>query len=127
MVEVVYHELPALQHFLGVCCRKIFGKSLRTSLMVFFPLMRRHCLFVFMRYLADPKHKRKRTAPWANSSFLFNGRLVMHRHLTHVSLEQYYKIGSCDSRVSRFFCHFFCLNVDLPRLDVNVHPSKMEN
>jgi DNA mismatch repair protein MutL len=76
----------------------------------------------FMRvygYLIDPKlTKRNR-----GEQFLYvNGRPIMHRHLTHIILEQY-KHWIRDQEFP-FFALFY--EVDPTLVDVNVHPAKME-
>jgi DNA mismatch repair protein MutL len=94
----------------------IFGKSYQASLI---PIDETAGFVRIRGYLADPKlTKRNR-----GEQFLFvNGRPVMHRHLTHVILEQY-KNWIADNEYP-FFAVFY--DVDPSNVDVNVHPSKME-
>lgn len=94
----------------------IYGKAYKASLIPFDETAG------FVRvsgYLADPKLTKKNRG----EQFLFvNGRPVMHRHLTHVILEQY-KPWIPESDYP-FFAVFY--DVDPTVVDVNVHPSKME-
>jgi len=111
--EVVY-KLPAQSLLDRVV--EIFGKSYAASLI---PIDETAGFVRIHGYLADPKLTKKNRG----EQFLFvNGRPVMHRHLTHVILEQY-KNWISDSEYP-FFAIFF--DVDPAQVDVNVHPSKME-
>ena len=94
----------------------IFGKAYQASLI---PVDETAGFVRIRGYLSDPKlTKRNR-----GEQFLFvNGRPVMHRHLTHVILEQY-KNWISDQEYP-FFAVFY--EVDPTHVDVNVHPSKME-
>jgi DNA mismatch repair protein MutL len=94
----------------------IFGKAYQASLI---PIDETAGFVRIRGYLSDPKlTKRNR-----GEQFLFvNGRPVMHRHLTHVVLEQY-KNWISDNEYP-FFAVFY--EVDPSNVDVNVHPSKME-
>lgn len=94
----------------------IFGKSYKASLL---PIDETAGSVRISGYLIDPKlTKRNR-----GEQFLFvNGRPVMHRHITHVLLEEY-KNWVRDNEYP-FFALFF--DVDPAQVDVNVHPSKME-
>lgn len=94
----------------------IFGKSYKASLI---PIDETAGFVRIYGYLADPKlTKRNR-----GEQFLFvNGRPIMHRHLTHIILEQY-KSWISESEYP-FFAVFY--DIDPNQVDVNVHPSKME-
>lgn len=94
----------------------IFGKQYKASLI---PLDETAGFVRISGYLVDPKLTKKTRG----EQFLFvNGRPIMHRHLTHVILEQY-KNWVRDSEFP-FFAIFY--EVDPTVVDVNVHPSKME-
>jgi DNA mismatch repair protein MutL len=95
---------------------EIFGKSYKAS------LLKIDETAGFLRvygFLIDPKlTKRNR-----GEQFLYvNGRPIMHRHLTHIILEQY-KNWIRDNEYP-FFALFY--EVDPTLVDVNVHPAKME-
>ncbi|MCC5925487.1 MAG: DNA mismatch repair endonuclease MutL [Bacteroidetes bacterium] len=95
---------------------EIFGKSYKASLI---PVDETAGFVRIHGFLADPKLTKKNRG----EQFLFvNGRPIMHRHLTHVVLEQY-KNWISDSEYP-FFAIFY--EVDPTQVDVNVHPSKME-
>lgn len=94
----------------------IFGKPYKASLI---PIDETAGFVRIYGYLVDPKLTKKNRG----EQFLFvNGRPIMHRHLTHVILEQY-KSWISDSEYP-FFAVFY--DIDPTQVDVNVHPSKME-
>jgi len=94
----------------------IFGKSYQASL---FHVDETAGFLRIYGYLIDPKlTKRNR-----GEQFLYvNARPVMHRHLTHIILEEY-KHWIRDNEYP-FFALFY--ELDPAQVDVNVHPSKME-
>ncbi len=94
----------------------IFGKSYKPSLL---PIDERAGFVRIHGFVTDPKLARRNRG----EQFLFvNGRPFMHRHLTHVVLEEYRPWLREDAYP--FFCLFYDLDPEL--VDVNVHPSKME-
>lgn len=94
----------------------IFGKSYKASLL---PVDESAAFLRVYGYLIDPKLAKKNRG----EQFLYvNGRPIMHRHLTHVILEQY-KNWIRDNEFP-FFALFY--EIDPNQIDVNVHPSKME-
>jgi DNA mismatch repair protein MutL len=111
--EVIY-KLP--QQALSDRIADIFGKSYKAS------LLRIDETAGFLRvhgYLLDPKLTKKNRG----EQFLYvNGRPIMHRHLTHIIIEQY-KNWIRDNEFP-FFALFY--DVDPSLVDVNVHPAKME-
>jgi DNA mismatch repair protein MutL len=94
----------------------IFGKSYQASL---FHVDETAGFLRIYGYLIDPKlTKRNR-----GEQFLYvNARPVMHRHLTHIILDEY-KHWIRDNEYP-FFALFY--ELDPTQVDVNVHPSKME-
>jgi DNA mismatch repair protein MutL len=94
----------------------IFGKPYHASL---YEIEETAGFLRIYGYLIDPKlTKRNR-----GEQFLYvNGRPVMHRHLTHIILDEY-KHWIRDNEYP-FFALFY--ELDPMQVDVNVHPSKME-
>jgi len=111
--EVVY-DLPVQS--LEERIADIYGKSYKASLI---PFDETAGFVRISGLLSDPKLTKKNRG----EQFLFvNGRPIMHRHLSHVILEQY------KSWISETEFPFFAIfyDVDPNVVDVNVHPSKME-
>lgn len=111
--EYIY-RLP--QQSLNDRIADLFGKSYKASLLGVDETAG------FLRvhgFLLDPKLTKKNRG----EQFLFvNGRPIMHRHLTHIIIEQY-KNWIRDNEYP-FFVLFY--EVDPTLVDVNVHPAKME-
>lgn len=111
--EYIY-RLP--QQSLNDRIADLFGKSYKASLLGVDETAG------FLRvhgFLLDPKLTKKNRG----EQFLFvNGRPIMHRHLTHIIIEQY-KNWIRDNEYP-FFLLFY--EVDPTLVDVNVHPAKME-
>lgn len=95
---------------------EIFGKSYLASLL---PVEETAGFLRVHGFLVDPKlTKRNR-----GEQFLYvNGRPIMHRHLTHIIIEEY-KHWIKDNEYP-FFALFY--EVDPTLVDVNVHPAKLE-
>lgn len=95
---------------------RLFGTSYRQSLI---PFREETSTLSIHGLLSDPAlAKRSR-----GDQFLFvNGRPVRHRYLTHLILSLYEKVTG--ERSYPFFALF--LNTDPTRIDVNVHPAKLE-
>ncbi|MCH8567746.1 MAG: DNA mismatch repair endonuclease MutL [Balneolales bacterium] len=94
----------------------IFGKPYRASLL---PVEESTSVVTLKGYLIDPKLAKKNRG----EQFLFvNGRPFMHRHLNYIIQNEYSVWTGKD--MYPFYALFF--EVDPSRLDVNVHPSKLE-
>ncbi|MEX1211560.1 MAG: DNA mismatch repair endonuclease MutL [Balneolaceae bacterium] len=94
----------------------LYGSTYRQSLI---PFQEKTSTLEIHGFLSDPAlAKRSR-----GEQFLFvNGRPVRHRYLTHLILSLYEK--ATGERSYPFFALF--LQTDPSRVDVNVHPAKLE-
>jgi DNA mismatch repair protein MutL len=95
---------------------QIFGSSYKASLIEF----REETSYVSIHgFASDPKLAKKSRG----EQFLFvNGRPFQHRYLTHVILSLY--DAWTKNNEYPFYALFF--DIDPSKVDVNVHPSKME-
>lgn len=95
---------------------QIFGSSYKASLIEF----REETSYVKIHgFASDPKLAKKSRG----EQFLFvNGRPFQHRYLTHVILSLY----DAWTRNNEYPFYALFFNIDPSKVDVNVHPTKME-
>ncbi len=94
----------------------LFGSNYKASLIAF---EEKTSYLRIYGYVSDPKLAKKSRG----EQFLFvNGRPFQHRYLTHVILSLY--DAWTKSNEYPFYALFF--EIDPTKIDVNVHPSKME-
>ncbi len=94
----------------------IFGKSYKASLI---PVEESTSLVSVHGYLIDPQLSKKNRG----EQFLFvNERPFLHRHLNYVIQSEYSRWTGKE----RFPFYVLFLKVDPARVDVNVHPTKLE-
>lgn len=94
----------------------IFGKTYKASLI---PVEEQTSMLSIHGYIIDPKMSRKSRG----EQFLFvNGRPFMHRHLNYI-IQNIYQNWVGREKYP-FYALFF--NVDPSKVDVNVHPTKLE-
>lgn len=111
--EIIY-DLPA--ETLKQRITRIFGSPYKASLIEF----NDETSYVKIRgFASDPKLAKKSRG----EQFLFvNGRPFQHRYLTHVILSLY----DAWTRNNEYPFYALFFEIDPSKIDVNVHPSKME-
>lgn len=111
--EIIY-DLPA--ETLKERITRIFGSPYKASLIEFSDVTS----YVKIRgFASDPKLAKKSRG----EQFLFvNGRPFQHRYLTHVILSLY----DAWTRNNEYPFYALFFEIDPSKIDVNVHPSKME-